>query len=201
MYGRLRPDYLSRCFGTNSPAKWMATNGFDSWLDIPDVPDCDSNAAGDFRLSMYELQDGRMSFPSSHTSLSFSIVGFTALWCYSKLCLFSNWGSWRVAIPLGLLMIPTSIAISRTSDYRHHSSDVVAASLLGVGMAFLSFRFYFPLKMVPLASSLYACHARHFPSTRLSITDAARMTSSDTKLGSESPSPCIPSIPPGRYYA
>eukprot|EP01055_Gregarina_sp_Pseudo9_P004831 Gregarina_sp_Pseudo_9__4830@NODE_504_length_2678_cov_50_636605_g475_i0_p2_GENE_NODE_504_length_2678_cov_50_636605_g475_i0NODE_504_length_2678_cov_50_636605_g475_i0_p2_ORF_typecomplete_len352_score9_30PAP2/PF01569_21/2_4e03PAP2/PF01569_21/1_4e26DUF202/PF02656_15/4_1e02DUF202/PF02656_15/0_089PAP2_3/PF14378_6/0_17PAP2_3/PF14378_6/2_4e03ERGIC_N/PF13850_6/9_7e02ERGIC_N/PF13850_6/1_4ArAE_2_N/PF10337_9/1_2DUF998/PF06197_13/8_6e03DUF998/PF06197_13/9_2DUF998/PF06197_13/2_5e03DUF998/PF06197_13/0_078FtsX/P len=177
MYGRLRPDYLSRCFGNSDPVKWMSANSFASWQDVPDVPVC-NDKAGTFHLSAHSLADGRMSFPSGHTSLSFAIVGFAALWCYSKLCLFGNLGSWRIAVPFGLLMIPTAIAVSRTSDYRHHPSDVVGATLIGAGIALLCYCFYFPLTMTPLASTLYVCHSRHTPSAKLAVTDAAKISHS-----------------------
>lgn len=197
MYGRLRPDYLSRCFGNNDPDQWMAANNFTSWGDVPDVPICNTKA-GNFHLSSQSLDDGRMSFPSGHTSLSFAIVGFAALWSYSKLCLFSNWGSWRIAIPFGQLMIPTTIAVSRTSDYRHHPSDVLGATIIGAGIAILCYCFYFPLTMTPLAVTLYQCHARQTPTAKLYVTDAAKfwhptpMSSTSVPSKSSTPPPDIP---------
>eukprot|EP01056_Protomagalhaensia_sp_Gyna25_P006017 Protomagalhaensia_sp_Gyna_25__6016@NODE_944_length_2370_cov_61_728014_g750_i0_p2_GENE_NODE_944_length_2370_cov_61_728014_g750_i0NODE_944_length_2370_cov_61_728014_g750_i0_p2_ORF_typecomplete_len359_score34_53PAP2/PF01569_21/2_6e02PAP2/PF01569_21/3_7e25PAP2_3/PF14378_6/2_1e06FUSC/PF04632_12/0_012DUF2456/PF10445_9/6_6e02DUF2456/PF10445_9/0_32DUF2407_C/PF13373_6/0_34DUF4013/PF13197_6/7_1DUF4013/PF13197_6/7_1DUF2207/PF09972_9/1e02DUF2207/PF09972_9/1_9OST3_OST6/PF04756_13/1_6OST3_OST6/PF04756_13/1_3e len=166
MYGRLRPDYLSRCYGSNNISHWMAANGFNSWDDVPEVPACNSKA-GSFNLSAHEMEDARMSFPSSHSSLSFAIVGFLALWTYSKMCLFKDWGAWRLAIPAGLMLLCSAIAVSRTSDYRHHASDVLFGILLGLVICVISFLFYFPLNMTPLASQLYSAHQEANPSIKL----------------------------------
>eukprot|EP01054_Gregarina_sp_Poly1_P000786 Gregarina_sp_Poly_1__785@NODE_1189_length_4822_cov_141_095689_g818_i0_p2_GENE_NODE_1189_length_4822_cov_141_095689_g818_i0NODE_1189_length_4822_cov_141_095689_g818_i0_p2_ORF_typecomplete_len354_score15_96PAP2/PF01569_21/2_2e02PAP2/PF01569_21/1_9e25PAP2_3/PF14378_6/1_5e05DUF202/PF02656_15/17DUF202/PF02656_15/0_56CD34_antigen/PF06365_12/0_62CD34_antigen/PF06365_12/1_2e03YfhO/PF09586_10/1_2e02YfhO/PF09586_10/0_26FUSC/PF04632_12/3_5e03FUSC/PF04632_12/0_07_NODE_1189_length_4822_cov_141_095689_g818_i0 len=177
MYGRLRPDFLSRCYGHSEPSVWMVANDFKDWSEVPDVPEC-NDLAGSFNLSSRALEDGRMSFPSGHTSFSYSLVGFAALWAYSKLCLLSNWGSWRIAIPFLLMMIPTAIAVSRTSDYRHHSSDIVGGMFLGIGIATLCFCFYFPLVMPSLATALYKCHAKRTPTAKLIATDAAKISTS-----------------------
>eukprot|EP01054_Gregarina_sp_Poly1_P000788 Gregarina_sp_Poly_1__787@NODE_1189_length_4822_cov_141_095689_g818_i0_p3_GENE_NODE_1189_length_4822_cov_141_095689_g818_i0NODE_1189_length_4822_cov_141_095689_g818_i0_p3_ORF_typecomplete_len350_score17_81PAP2/PF01569_21/2_2e02PAP2/PF01569_21/1_6e26PAP2_3/PF14378_6/2_4e05BioY/PF02632_14/0_024BioY/PF02632_14/1_9e03FtsX/PF02687_21/4_4FtsX/PF02687_21/24FtsX/PF02687_21/2_3e03Sre/PF03125_18/33Sre/PF03125_18/8_2DUF2157/PF09925_9/0_2DUF2157/PF09925_9/8_5e02Sensor/PF13796_6/0_11Sensor/PF13796_6/2_2e03FUS len=176
MYGRLRPDYLSRCFGHNEPTVWMAVNGFADWNAIPDIPICNTKA-GTFNLSENALDDGRMSFPSAHSSLSFAIIGFLSLWTYSKLCLFRDWGAWRITIPFGLIMIPTVIAVSRTSDYRHHSSDVIGGTILGCLIAILCFCFYFPIRMTPLATTVYNAHSKRTPLARLLDTHAAKCRS------------------------
>eukprot|EP01055_Gregarina_sp_Pseudo9_P004832 Gregarina_sp_Pseudo_9__4831@NODE_504_length_2678_cov_50_636605_g475_i0_p1_GENE_NODE_504_length_2678_cov_50_636605_g475_i0NODE_504_length_2678_cov_50_636605_g475_i0_p1_ORF_typecomplete_len392_score46_89PAP2/PF01569_21/1_9e03PAP2/PF01569_21/2_6e26PAP2_3/PF14378_6/0_00026UPF0060/PF02694_15/2_9e03UPF0060/PF02694_15/0_059DUF3169/PF11368_8/0_085DUF3169/PF11368_8/1_6e03DUF2207/PF09972_9/21DUF2207/PF09972_9/1_7_NODE_504_length_2678_cov_50_636605_g475_i015022629 len=172
MYGRLRPDYLSRCFGSNDPDVWMPANGFTSWNSIPEIPAC-TTKAGNFFLSDSSMKDARMSFPSAHSSLSFSVIGFLALWVYSKMSLFREWGAWRIVGPFGLIMVPVSIAVSRTSDYRHHPTDVIGGTIIGVIIAIISFVFYFPIHMVPLASTVYTAYSKVLPDTRVKYCEVA----------------------------
>eukprot|EP01053_Blabericola_migrator_P012501 Blabericola_migrator_1__12500@NODE_790_length_6495_cov_70_128034_g559_i0_p3_GENE_NODE_790_length_6495_cov_70_128034_g559_i0NODE_790_length_6495_cov_70_128034_g559_i0_p3_ORF_typecomplete_len352_score28_63PAP2/PF01569_21/2_1e03PAP2/PF01569_21/1_3e26PAP2_3/PF14378_6/2_1e06DUF2456/PF10445_9/1_5e03DUF2456/PF10445_9/7_2e02DUF2456/PF10445_9/0_18Shisa/PF13908_6/4e02Shisa/PF13908_6/0_67Mid2/PF04478_12/1_8e04Mid2/PF04478_12/10Mid2/PF04478_12/50Tetraspanin/PF00335_20/0_8Tetraspanin/PF00335_20/1_6e02FUSC/PF len=174
MYGRLRPDYLSRCFGNNDPSVWMTANGFADYNSIPEIPVC-NDKAGSFGLSESDMKDARMSFPSAHSSLSFAIIGFVALWQYSKLCLFQDWGAWRLTIPAGLLTLCVAIATSRTSDYRHHPSDVIGGIIIGLVIAVISFCFYFPINMKPIATCIYEQHAEENKEIRLWARDVARL--------------------------
>ena len=48
--------------------------------------------------------------------------------------------SWRLLLPLTFLLIPLSIALSRTSDYHHHWQDVLAGSLLGFSIIWMIYR-------------------------------------------------------------
>lgn len=103
-YGRLRPDYLSRCFG-NDKSLWPH-------LDVskmPPIPDCI-----DTGIKENELLDGRKSFPSSHTSLSFAVYGYLALFIHRKLCQIKNTGSLRLVAPTLILCFPLFIGITRT---------------------------------------------------------------------------------------
>lgn len=122
MYGELRPDYLSRCFNSSDPSVWMAGHGWQSWDDMPEIVDCSASL-----LSTQAIEDGRMSFPSGHTAFSWSISFFVAVWLFAKLTLYRNWGAWRVALPLCPISLAIIISVSRTSDYRHHSHDVLTA--------------------------------------------------------------------------
>lgn len=144
--GRPRPDYFYRCF--------------------PDgVMNSDMNCTGDER----DVFDGRKSFPSGHSSFSFATLGFLSFYLMAKLKIFNDEGrgkSYRLIIsflPLVLAMLIGNnticnkincvvnnsfhtlfAAISRTCDYHHWKEDVIVGSLIGLSIAWLSYRQYFP---------------------------------------------------------
>lgn len=103
-YGRPRPDYLSRCFG-NDKNKWPEQN----ITLIPPIPRCTNPD-----ISYRTLLDGRRSFPSAHTSLSFTVYGYLALFLYRKLCQIKNTGSLRLFLPTLILSFALYIGITRT---------------------------------------------------------------------------------------
>ncbi len=91
------------------------------------------------------LNDGFMSFPSGHSSTSFSGLFYLSLYLAGKLHILDSKGEvWRVLI----VVIPTIgaglIAGSRIMDARHHPFDVISGSLLGILVAWGSYRQYFP---------------------------------------------------------
>lgn len=51
---------------------------------------------------------------------------------------------WKTVLVLIPCLIATLIAVSRIMDARHHPFDVISGSLLGVFMAWASYRQYFP---------------------------------------------------------
>eukprot|EP01053_Blabericola_migrator_P011554 Blabericola_migrator_1__11553@NODE_690_length_6863_cov_119_324897_g501_i0_p3_GENE_NODE_690_length_6863_cov_119_324897_g501_i0NODE_690_length_6863_cov_119_324897_g501_i0_p3_ORF_typecomplete_len472_score51_09PAP2/PF01569_21/87PAP2/PF01569_21/3_2e02PAP2/PF01569_21/3e25PAP2_3/PF14378_6/0_0015DUF4271/PF14093_6/0_011DUF4271/PF14093_6/2_3e03DUF3169/PF11368_8/0_32DUF3169/PF11368_8/1_5e02MscS_TM/PF12794_7/3_8MscS_TM/PF12794_7/7FtsX/PF02687_21/2_9e02FtsX/PF02687_21/0_26_NODE_690_length_6863_cov_119_324897 len=153
MYGRLRPDFLARCFGQSRLEDWLDKWGTKGLDQIPEIPDCSHSP-----YSARVLQDGRMSFPSEHSCLTSAVFVFNALWSYGKLCLFENVGALRLVVPFAFLTFPVAVAVSRTSDYRHHATDVVAGCLLGIVCATVSFIFYFQLRMRPLTTTVYAIY-------------------------------------------
>ncbi|KAJ3328916.1 hypothetical protein HDU76_009036 [Blyttiomyces sp. JEL0837] len=136
--GRLRPDFLSRC-------SWNAATQL---------------CTGDPAL----VTDGRQSFPSGHSSLSWTGCTFLALYLFA---VFEVWpvisfskgpllpismgyvhvtshGSgtypntgraWRFALAFAPLLVSTYVAISRTQQYVHHPTDVIAGGVLGIFIA------------------------------------------------------------------
>lgn len=88
------------------------------------------------------VKDARRSFPSGHSSLSFSAAVFFSL---------SIWGPFsplnpnvihkmpRLFIVMTPLFIASLIAASRLVDFHHHYSDVIAGSCLGALIAYLVF--------------------------------------------------------------
>jgi membrane-associated phospholipid phosphatase len=161
--GRFRPDFLSRCL-------------YDTMTKL---------CTGDATL----INDGRKSFPSGHSSLSFtgctymsickSIILlfhqliFIYLLYFTDLCaLFSVWNiqpltsstqplipgqphdppytsythsnsnsyprfgrAWQIVLPLLPLLLASYVAISRTQQYVHFPTDVIAGGVLGVVVA------------------------------------------------------------------
>lgn len=115
----------------------------------------------------WTVQDGRKSFPSGHSSFSFATMGFLSFYLMGKLKIFSEEGrgkSYRLIIcflPLvvamligndncracsiqNLLSLTSIAAISRTADYHHWKEDVTVGSLIGLLIAYMCYRQYFP---------------------------------------------------------
>ncbi|KYQ96797.1 phosphoesterase [Tieghemostelium lacteum] len=91
------------------------------------------------RLSTHNasiIRDGRLSFPSGHSSLSFSTMAFLSLYLCGKLKIFRKDGGavWKVLVVLAPYAISSTIAISRTIDYHHDFSDILGGSFIGLAM-------------------------------------------------------------------
>lgn len=128
--GRPRPDFFQRCFPSGT-----APLGQPSVFNLM--------CTGDAKL----VTEGRKSFPSGHSSYSFVCFGFCCLYMCGKLrCLSPNGrgNTLRFLAVLVPICIATLVAISRTSDYRHHWEDVVVGSLLGFTVAFATYFQYYP---------------------------------------------------------
>lgn len=159
--GRLRPDFLDRCkpavtvqqgfaaFGSGTPREFGEV-GFD-----PKCTEKDARA----------LRDGRVSFPSGHSSTSY-VVGWFG-------CFYLLWGAtvrsgmelnrrlyvpgdgfWRrlgkeamsallMALMLFQLAYPWGVGVSRFRDNRHNASDIIAGFMLG-----LTFAAYFLVRAI-----------------------------------------------------
>ncbi|RKP00298.1 hypothetical protein CXG81DRAFT_13410 [Caulochytrium protostelioides] len=142
--GRLRPDFLDRC----------------QWSDLHHA------CTGDPRVIM----EGRRSWPSGHSSIAFSTLGFLALFLAAKGGLLrspvtpaphatpathiadARWTpltpwvkgrAWPFVVAVAPLLVAGYIAISRTVQHIHHPTDVISGSLLGFTIATLAFRNYF----------------------------------------------------------
>eukprot|EP00168_Porphyra_purpurea_P011337 TRINITY_DN2885_c0_g1_i4.p1 TRINITY_DN2885_c0_g1~~TRINITY_DN2885_c0_g1_i4.p1 ORF type:complete len:329 (-),score=82.86 TRINITY_DN2885_c0_g1_i4:852-1811(-) len=82
------------------------------------------------------VDEARRSFPSGHSSLSMSAGVFTA--CYLAAVLRrggggggGRWQVWMGVVVAAPLLVAALVAVSRTVDYHHHWSDVVAGATLG----------------------------------------------------------------------
>jgi len=116
--GRLRPDFLARC---------QPVNGV-----------CTGN--------VHSVQEGRKSFPSGHSSLSFAGNGFLSLYLYGKLCGGSRHVRlWQLLICGVPLIVAVWVALSRVQDYWHHWEDVLVGCLLGSSCALGTYHLRYPI--------------------------------------------------------
>lgn len=98
---RPRPDFFYRCFPCGIGPKQRCVG------------------------SVYDIIEGRKSFPSGHTSFAFCSLGFLSLWLDGKLKTACR--DLRVVVFCLLpLVLATLIGVSRCYDNHHHWEDVAA---------------------------------------------------------------------------
>lgn len=91
------------------------------------------------------MQDAFRSFPSGHSSSSFAGLFYLSLYLAGKLHVLDQRGEvWRTVIVLIPTLAAACVAGSRIMDARHHPFDVIFGSLLGILVAWASYRQYFP---------------------------------------------------------
>jgi membrane-associated phospholipid phosphatase len=118
--GRLRPDFLDR----------LRSVGLSTETGLQFHCELMSNSV---------VRQGRLSFPSGHSSTSFAaMVPFTVFlmhyfrpWLHG--CII------RLVMSLLPLYLAFFVAVSRTRDNRHHFADILAGSVVGVFAAFGAF--------------------------------------------------------------
>ncbi|XP_023679153.2 phospholipid phosphatase 1 isoform X1 [Paramormyrops kingsleyae] len=119
--GRLRPHFLDVC----KPV----------WSQI----DCNSgNYIENFTCTgdMENVNQGRLSFYSGHSSFSMYCMLFLALYVQARLQ--TEWARLlRPTIQFFLIAAAVYVGLSRVSDYKHHWSDVLVGLLQGALMAIL----------------------------------------------------------------
>lgn len=161
LVGRPRPDFVYRCW----PGGVVPEHAFDNeYLNCTGNPEV--------------VIEGRKSFPSGHSSFSFSAWGFVFFYLSGKLGTFHCTrpsSSWRLLLPLVFLVVPMAIAISRTADYHHHWQDVVVGSALGFSVIWMVYRQHYPPLSSP-QSGLPLAVARQSHSTE-KTTNNGKMSS------------------------
>ncbi|KAK9467985.1 phosphatidic acid phosphatase type 2/haloperoxidase [Lipomyces arxii] len=129
--GRPRPDSIARCMP--APGSADATPYGLSTIDICTQTD------------IMILNEGFRSWPSGHSSAAFSGLFYLALYLAGKLSLLDNKGEvWKSIIVMTPVLGALSIAASRILDHRHHGTDVLTGSLLGVATSIMAYRLYYP---------------------------------------------------------
>ena len=126
--GRPRPDLIARCKPEpGTPDHQLVT--FEICTE----------------MNHHTLHDGWRSFPSGHSSFAFSGLGYLAIFLSGQCHVFRpRTDLARVLLALAPLLGAALIAISRCEDYRHDVYDVTTGSLLGLLVAYSTYRRYYP---------------------------------------------------------
>ncbi|KAF2747481.1 lipid phosphate phosphatase-like protein 1 [Sporormia fimetaria CBS 119925] len=91
------------------------------------------------------LQDGFKSFPSGHSSTAFAGLFYLSLYLAAKLHILDAKGEvWKTFIVMCPTLGAALVAGSRIMDARHHPFDVLFGSAMGMAVAYVSYRQYFP---------------------------------------------------------
>ncbi|KAK9314627.1 phosphatidic acid phosphatase type 2/haloperoxidase [Lipomyces starkeyi] len=126
--GRIRPDFIARC----QPAPGTPLH------ELVGIEVCTNPR---FQV----VSDGFRSTPSGHSSNAFAGLGWLSAWVAGQLRIFQR-GTELFRTMLALLPFfgALIIALSRIEDYRHHITDILFGGLLGVLVAWYSYRKFFP---------------------------------------------------------
>ncbi|CAO3696654.1 unnamed protein product [Umbelopsis ramanniana] len=129
--GAHRPDFLAVC----APRQ----GAVDPPLGLSDVSVCT-------RPLDYLLKDAFKSFPSGHTSVGFAGLVYLSLYFAGKLRIFvlKTGYFYRGFIVIMPILGAVLVGVSRITDYKHHTWDVVIAALLGTLFAVFAYRQYYP---------------------------------------------------------
>ncbi|KAK8843500.1 hypothetical protein IAR55_007160 [Kwoniella newhampshirensis] len=141
--GRPRPDLFARCILPEG----LTTNpvhGLTSWTVCTQIDDG-------------RLQEGFRSFPSGHSSFAWCGMWYMILYLAAKMRINNRTGytykSWLLLAPLSC---STLVSVSRTMDYRHHATDVIAGAIIGIAGGWYSYRQYYPALSHPQAYKPYS---------------------------------------------
>ncbi|KAK6354822.1 hypothetical protein TWF696_003955 [Orbilia brochopaga] len=126
--GRPRPDLISRCQPKeDTPHDKLVT------FDV-----C-------YQTNHHTLHDGFRSFPSGHSSTSFSGLFYLSLFLAGQFFVFRPGADLlRTCAAFSGTALAAFIAMSRLEDYRHDYADVLVGTWIGVLCAYASYRRYFP---------------------------------------------------------
>eukprot|EP00900_Chrysochromulina_parva_P000450 jgi/Chrpa1/10405/Chrysochromulina_OHIO_Genome00004275-RA len=144
--GRLRPDFLARCVPVNGVCTGVAS----------------------------VVEEGRRSFPSGHSALSFAGLGFVSLCLGARLVQAPGRSGalWKLCVVALPWLLALHVALSRVADYWHHWEDVLVGSLLGHVAAYTTYRLRFVAPSAGLVPHyhLYAAHGGEVPDKRRAHT-------------------------------
>jgi phosphatidate phosphatase len=134
--GRLRPHFFSAC-----KPNWTAITCQTKLSDVSGVngtPLYTMAYVEKFQCTetnAYMVKDSMRSFPSGHSSVSMYFMVFLALYVQYRI----HWNKLyflKVFLQTLFFLMALYTALSRISDYKHHWSDVLSGSLIGIAVAF-----------------------------------------------------------------
>ncbi|KAK6508747.1 hypothetical protein TWF506_010824 [Arthrobotrys conoides] len=104
------------------------------------------------------------SFPSGHVATSFAAAVFLSLYINAKLKIFSDY---RVnPIIMVLFLTPLTLAVlmggAISTDMSHHSYDIVGGAILGIFVAFITFRSFYVSIFDPRTNHIGLRSSRRF---------------------------------------
>ncbi|VVC44560.1 Hypothetical protein CINCED_3A021318 [Cinara cedri] len=120
--GRLRPHFLYICKPNVE-------------CDVSKTEYIEDFKCTGFREEKYT--DSRLSFPSGHSSLSFYCMIYLALYLQARIKT-SKYAMAKSLFQFLAISMAAFCALSRVSDYKHHWSDVLAGTILGITAAILT---------------------------------------------------------------
>eukprot|EP00475_Leptophrys_vorax_P028257 TRINITY_DN40814_c0_g1_i1.p1 TRINITY_DN40814_c0_g1~~TRINITY_DN40814_c0_g1_i1.p1 ORF type:complete len:310 (-),score=1.00 TRINITY_DN40814_c0_g1_i1:204-1133(-) len=126
--GRPRPDFFWRCFPSGKA-----------------VYGSDGNAMCNGEYDV--VREGRLSFPSGHSSMSFAGLTTLALFLTAKLFTFAPKGRGQLArllLPGCCLAGAVAVAVTRVDDYWHFPFDVFIGALIGMATASVCHFMHYP---------------------------------------------------------
>ena len=144
--GRLRPYFLTICAPDLSDVKCKDKDGY--YILVTNYT-CTGDAE--------EVREARKSFLSGHTSLSFYTATFLIVYIQARLrrmgseylgdsenksvkmykMMFSGLKILRPFLQFGIFSVAYYISLTRISDYKHFSEDVLAGMVFGIVCAFM----------------------------------------------------------------
>lgn len=152
--GRPRPNFFERCYG-------------DTYSVTDTLPYVNGNPPDCTNSDKSEVEEGRRSFPSGHSSWAMCSMFYVTLFLIGKMHVFDGRGHfWKLAVSLAPTWLAIVIGITRIDDYMHHWTDVVAGWLLGMLVATMVYLMYYPSPFARSGSDrpLYI-HLRETPHT------------------------------------
>ena len=89
----------------------------------------------------HHVRKAHLSFPSGHSSFAFQAAVFTVLYLQTK---YGTHGFQQLSLLIPFfqviaISVATFTAVSRIMDYKHHPTDVLAGTLIGVTSQSLNF--------------------------------------------------------------
>ncbi|KAL2622401.1 hypothetical protein R1flu_002606 [Riccia fluitans] len=126
--GRPRPDFFFRCFPDGNVQYTQ---------DLIQEVICTGKES--------DIREGYKSFPSGHTSWSFAGLGYLSFYLAGKVVIFDKRGfTWRLSLVVLPLLAAALVGVSRVDDYWHHWQDVFVGGLIGLTVAYFSYKQHFP---------------------------------------------------------
>uniref|UniRef100_A0A7S3AWV8 Phosphatidic acid phosphatase type 2/haloperoxidase domain-containing protein n=1 Tax=Haptolina ericina TaxID=156174 RepID=A0A7S3AWV8_9EUKA len=94
------------------------------------------------------ITEGRKSFPSGHTALSYAGLGFLALFLAARVYrVHLSWlpgEMWKIPLVAAPWFGALLVGLSRIEDYWHHWEDVLVGGLIGNICCYTMYRLRYP---------------------------------------------------------